>query len=66
MVPGCTNCSKKTRGSDVLYHRLPNEQQLRKTGGFDATTCRKQIHAMFVAHILPPNVSKALLRSYLA
>ena len=31
MVPGCTNCSKKTKGSDVSYHRLPNEQQLRKT-----------------------------------
>ncbi|XP_028410284.1 THAP domain-containing protein 1-like [Dendronephthya gigantea] len=25
MVPGSTNCSKKTKGSEVSYHRLPNE-----------------------------------------
>ena len=31
MVPGCANCSKKTKGSDVSYHRLPIKQQLRKT-----------------------------------
>ena len=31
MVPGCTNCSKKTKGSDISYHRLPNDQQMRRT-----------------------------------
>ena len=31
MVPGCTNCSKKTKGSDISYHRLPNDQHTRRT-----------------------------------
>ena len=31
MVPGCTNCSKKTKGSDISYHRLPNDQLIRRT-----------------------------------
>ena len=31
MLPGCTNCSKKTKGSDISYHRLPNDQQMRRT-----------------------------------
>lgn len=31
MVPSCTNCSKKTKGSDISYHRLPNDQQMRRT-----------------------------------
>ena len=31
MVPSCTNGSKKTKGSDISYHRLPNDQQLRRT-----------------------------------
>ena len=30
MVPGCTNCSKKTKGSDIWYHRLPNDQNVRR------------------------------------
>ena len=30
MVPGCTNCSKKTKGSDISYHRLPNDQHIRR------------------------------------
>ena len=30
MVPGCTNCSKKTKGSEISYHRLPNDQYIRK------------------------------------
>ncbi len=29
MVPGCTNCSKKTKGSDISFHRLPNDQLIR-------------------------------------
>ena len=29
-VPGCTNCSKKTKGSDIWYHRLPNDQHIRR------------------------------------
>jgi hypothetical protein len=31
MLPGCTNCSKKTKGSDISYRRLPNDQQMRRT-----------------------------------
>jgi hypothetical protein len=31
MVPGCINCSKKTKGSDISYHLLPNDQQMRRT-----------------------------------
>ena len=30
MVPGCTNRSKKTKGSDISYHRLPNDQNVRR------------------------------------
>ena len=29
-MPGCTNCSKKTKGSDISYHRLPNDQNIRR------------------------------------
>ena len=31
MVPSCTNFSKKTKGSDISYHRFPNDQQMRRT-----------------------------------
>lgn len=31
MIPNCTNGSKKTKGSDISYHRLPSDQQLRRT-----------------------------------
>ena len=31
MVPGCTHCSKKTKGIHISYHRLPVDQQMRKT-----------------------------------
>ena len=31
-MSGCTNCSKlKTKGSDISYHRLPNDQNTRRT-----------------------------------
>ena len=30
-MPGCANCSKKTKGSDISYHRLPNDQNTRRT-----------------------------------
>ena len=31
MVPGCTNGSRKTRESNVSYHGLPIDQQMRRT-----------------------------------
>ena len=31
MVPGCTNVSRKTRESNVSYHRLPIDQQMQRT-----------------------------------
>lgn len=31
MIPNCTNGSKKTKGTDISYHRLPSDRQLRKT-----------------------------------
>ena len=31
MVPGCTNGSRKTRDSNVSYHRLPSDKQMQKT-----------------------------------
>ena len=31
MVPGCTNGSKKTKGTNISYHRLPKEKKLKKT-----------------------------------
>jgi hypothetical protein len=30
MVTGCTNCSKKTKGMPVSYHRLPQDKRMRK------------------------------------
>ena len=30
MAPGRTNCSKNTKGSDISYHRLPNDQNIRR------------------------------------
>ncbi|XP_046856134.1 THAP domain-containing protein 1-like [Xenia sp. Carnegie-2017] len=30
MVPGCNNCSKKTKGSEISFHRLPNDKNLRR------------------------------------
>ncbi|XP_046863134.1 peroxynitrite isomerase THAP4-like [Xenia sp. Carnegie-2017] len=30
MVPNCTNGSRKTKGSDVSYHRLPNDPTMQK------------------------------------
>jgi hypothetical protein len=68
MVPGCTNCSKKTKGSDISYHHLPNDQQMRRTwlDVFVVTTCRKLIRAMFAALILPQIVSRVLLKNYMA
>ena len=30
MVPGCNNCSKKTKGREISFHRLPNDKNLRR------------------------------------
>lgn len=30
MVPGCTNGSKKTKGTEISYHRLPKDAKLKK------------------------------------
>ena len=30
MVPGCTNGSRKTKGTDISFHRLPKDKKLSK------------------------------------
>jgi len=30
MVPGCTNGSRKTKGTDISFHRLPKDEKISK------------------------------------
>ena len=60
MVPSCTNGSSKTRESDVSYHRLPNDQQMRRK--MVVRTYLRPILATFAAHILPPDCCETSLK----